>query len=83
MTFIHRLSLVCALVMVTSFSLHEAQAADASQSIAMLDCTLIDDNAAYNDDEINHIQKQRLSMVSDALRADLRERAPLQYHPPR
>ncbi|WP_409219299.1 DUF3280 domain-containing protein [Caballeronia sp. INSB1] len=52
-----------------------ALAQSAPQSIAMLDCTLIDDNAAYNDAEINRIQTERLAMVSGALRDDLRERA--------
>jgi hypothetical protein len=47
----------------------------ASQSIAMLDCTLIDDNAAYNDADINRVQADRLEMVSGALRDALRERA--------
>ncbi|SAL04194.1 hypothetical protein AWB78_06843 [Caballeronia calidae] len=52
-----------------------ALAQGAPQSIAMLDCTLIDDNAAYNDAEIDRIQSARLAMVSGALRDDLRERA--------
>ena len=45
------------------------------QSIAMLDCTLIDDNAAYNDAETTRIQTARLAMVSGALRDDLHARA--------
>ncbi|SPB18473.1 hypothetical protein NOV72_05673 [Caballeronia novacaledonica] len=52
-----------------------APAQHAPQSIAMLDCTLIDDNAAYNDAEIDRIQAERLAMVSGALRDDLRARA--------
>ncbi|WP_277188544.1 DUF3280 domain-containing protein [Caballeronia sp. BR00000012568055] len=64
-----RIAMLCAALFL---SLGTAQA---QPSIAMLDCTLIDDNAAYNDDEINRIQKLRLSMISDALRNDLRERA--------
>ncbi|MDR5768161.1 MULTISPECIES: DUF3280 domain-containing protein [unclassified Caballeronia] len=52
-----------------------ALAQSAPQSIAMLDCTLIDDNAAYNDAEIDRIQSARLAMVSGAFRDDLRERA--------
>jgi Protein of unknown function (DUF2380) len=43
--------------------------------IAVIDCTLIDDNAAYNDAEQNRVQQARVLMTSDALRADLRERA--------
>jgi hypothetical protein len=41
-------------------------------SIALIDCVLIDDNAAYNDAEINRIQQARLQMVSTALREQLR-----------
>lgn len=40
-------------------------------SIAMMNCTLIDDNAAYNDAEINRIQQARIEMISDAVRAQL------------
>jgi hypothetical protein len=75
MRFIYRVLLMCAIIAITPWSSQSALAEDAPQAIAMLDCTLIDDNAAYNDDETNRIQKQRLSMVSDALRDDLRERA--------
>ncbi|MDR5738898.1 DUF2380 domain-containing protein, partial [Caballeronia sp. LZ016] len=50
-------------------------AQDARQSIALLDCTLIDDNAVYNDAEINRIQSQRLQMIGHALRDDMQERA--------
>jgi len=53
------------------------RAQSAEQSIALLDCTLIDDNAAYNDADTNRIQSERLSMISNALRDDLRERTPL------
>ncbi|WP_244816626.1 DUF3280 domain-containing protein [Caballeronia sp. Lep1P3] len=52
-----------------------AKAQGAQQSIALLDCTLIDDNAAYNDAQINRIQSERLAMVSEALRKDVRDRA--------
>jgi hypothetical protein len=72
MTFIRRLTCVCALL--ASF-LMPLGAAHAQQSIAVLDCTLIDDNAAYNDAETNRIQTQRLSMISDYLRHDLDQRA--------
>jgi len=40
-------------------------------SIAVLNCALIDDNAAYNDADTNRIQAARIDMVSDALRAQL------------
>ncbi len=40
-------------------------------SIAVLNCGLIDDNAAYNDADTNRAQASRLGMVSDALRAQL------------
>lgn len=53
----------------------QARAQTAQQSIALLDCTLIDDNAAYNDAETNRIQGERISMIGNALREDLRERA--------
>nr|WP_244197889.1 DUF3280 domain-containing protein [Caballeronia ptereochthonis] len=60
-----------ALFIVTSGAL----AQDAPQSIAVPDCTLIDDNAAYNDAQTDRDQAARLAMVSGALRDDLRERA--------
>ncbi|MDR5796808.1 DUF3280 domain-containing protein [Caballeronia sp. LZ008] len=63
------LALALAIVMTS------ALAQSAPQSIAMLDCTLIDDNAAYNDAEIDRIQSARLAMVSGAFRDDLRESA--------
>jgi hypothetical protein len=40
-------------------------------SIAMMNCTLIDDNAAYNDADTNRIQQARIEMISDVLRAQL------------
>ncbi|WP_250474319.1 DUF3280 domain-containing protein [Caballeronia sp. GAFFF1] len=55
----------------------QAQAQQAQQSIALLDCTLIDDNAAYNDADTNRIQAERLAKVSNALREQLREKTPL------
>jgi hypothetical protein len=51
-----------------------AHAVAAPQTIAVLDCTLIDDNAAYNDAETNRIQQARIGMISDTLRSQLRER---------
>ncbi|MEA3131337.1 MAG: hypothetical protein QOF46_3132, partial [Paraburkholderia sp.] len=40
-------------------------------AIAVLNCTLIDDNAAYNDADTNRLQQARIGMVSDVLRAQL------------
>ncbi|MFL9961874.1 DUF3280 domain-containing protein [Paraburkholderia sediminicola] len=40
-------------------------------SIAVMNCGLIDDNAAYNDAETNRIQQARIDMISNALRAQL------------
>jgi hypothetical protein len=42
-------------------------------SIALMDCVLIDDNAAYNDAEINRVQQARIEMVSNTLREQLRD----------
>ena len=50
-----------------------SQALAAPTSIALMDCVLIDDNAAYNDAETNRIQQARLQMVSTALREQLRD----------
>jgi hypothetical protein len=49
MAFKRRVGLACAIAAAFMLPL---EAAHAQQSIAVLDCTLIDDNAAYNDDEI-------------------------------
>lgn len=43
----------------------------AAVSIAVMNCGLIDDNAAYNDADTNRVQAARVVMVSDALRAQL------------
>jgi Protein of unknown function (DUF2380) len=51
-----------------------ARAASAMRSIAVIDCTLIDDNASYNDADTNRTQQTRIGMISDDLRAQLRER---------
>jgi hypothetical protein len=40
-------------------------------SIAVLNCGLIDDNAAYNDADTNRAQAARIEMVSQTLRAQL------------
>jgi hypothetical protein len=49
-------------------------AVTAPRSIAVMDCTLIDDNAAYNDADTNRIQHARIGMISDDLRSQLRDR---------
>jgi hypothetical protein len=46
----------------------------AARSIAIMDCTLIDDNASYNDADTNRTQQTRIGMISDDLRAQLRDR---------
>jgi Protein of unknown function (DUF2380) len=55
-------------------SLQVAPAGAAARSIAVMDCTLIDDNASYNDADTNRTQQIRIGMISDELRAQLRER---------
>lgn len=73
MTFFLRILRVLCVMSIALASCAFAQ--DAKPSMALIDCTLIDDNAAYNDADINRIQSARLTMVSGALRDDLRERA--------
>lgn len=51
-----------------------SQAMAAPRSIAVIDCTLIDDNASYNDADTNRTQQARISLISDDLRARLRDR---------
>ncbi|OLL31533.1 hypothetical protein BTH42_11380 [Burkholderia sp. SRS-W-2-2016] len=53
------------------FALYAAPAQAEAVSIAVLNCALIDDNAAYNDAEINRQQAARIEMVSHAVRAQL------------
>jgi len=50
-----------------------SQAFGAPTSIAVMNCVLIDDNAAYNDAVTNRIQQTRIEMVSEALREQLRD----------
>ncbi|HEY1997970.1 DUF3280 domain-containing protein [Paraburkholderia sp.] len=50
-----------------------AYAVPPQTSIAVPDCGLLDDNAAYNDAQINRIQQARIGMVSDAMRSGLRD----------
>ncbi|SEA30847.1 DUF3280 domain-containing protein [Paraburkholderia sartisoli] len=51
-----------------------AQPAGTPSTIAVPDCTLIDDNAAYNDADVTRVQQLRVTMISDQLRNALRER---------
>ncbi len=51
-----------------------SQAMAATRSIAVIDCTLIDDNASYNDADTNRTQQARVVLISDDLRAQLRDR---------
>jgi hypothetical protein len=51
-----------------------ARADSAAKSIAIPDCSLIDDNAAYNDADITRTQSARLAMVSDELRRQVSAR---------
>src|ERR1700709_218174 len=50
-------------------------AAAPQQTIAVMNCALIDDNAEYNDADLTHTQLARAAMISDTLRAQLQERA--------
>lgn len=62
---------LCIVFAMLSEMLACTQANAAPTSIAVMDCVLIDDNAAYNDAEINRIQQTRIEMVSQALREQL------------
>src|ERR1700749_5105803 len=68
----HRALLRCAIA--ASLALSIAPVRASPPGIAVIDCTLIDDNAAYNDAEKNRVQQARVLMTSEALRGDLRER---------
>jgi hypothetical protein len=63
-----------ACVIAACLALAASQAQAAQKSIAVVDCALIDDNAAYNDAELTRIQNERLGMISNALRDELRSR---------
>lgn len=63
------------LSVVMVFALSAVKAATPAKSIALTDCTLIDDNAAYNDAATTQQDLARVRMVSDELRGQLRERA--------
>jgi hypothetical protein len=62
---------LCACIGGASFMLAAASAHAEPVSIAVMNCALIDDNAAYNDAEINRIQQARIDMISNAMRAQL------------
>jgi len=57
-------------ILVAGFS-PAGQAAATQRSIAVMDCTLIDDNASYNDADTNRTQQARLELISNDLRAQL------------
>lgn len=52
-------------------ALAAAHATAAPGSIAVPDCTLIDDNAMYNDAAVNREQQARLGLISNDLRSQL------------
>ena len=63
---------VCALcILVAGSGFAAAPARAEPPSIAVMNCALIDDNAAYNDADINRIQQARIEMISNVLRAQL------------
>lgn len=67
--FLRRASVFCAVVAGLVFVASPARAEPAS--IAVMNCGLIDDNAAYNDAEINRIQQARIEMISNVVREQL------------
>ncbi|WP_213776053.1 DUF3280 domain-containing protein [Caballeronia sp. dw_276] len=69
-----RVALCVILVAALSYASQTAQAAAAQRSIAVMDCTLIDDNASYNDADTNRTQQARLGLISNDLRAQLSDR---------
>jgi hypothetical protein len=64
------LSVVVAICLLASAS----QVVAAPKSIVVVNCGLIDDNAAYNDAELTRVQHERVVMASDELRGQLRDR---------
>lgn len=68
----NRRNVVCAIAVCTCLAASQVQAAQ--KSIAVVNCALIDDNAAYNDADITRIQNARLGMISDELRDQLNAR---------
>jgi len=71
-----RLFCVVGIVCIALFSSGAAQGATpAAKSIAVTDCTLIDDNASYNDAATTQQDAARVQMISGELRAQLRDRS--------
>jgi hypothetical protein len=67
---------VFGIVCIALFPLGAAEgAAPAPKSIAVTDCSQIDDNAAYNDAATTQQDAARVRMISDELRGQLRDRA--------
>ncbi|MDR5754399.1 MULTISPECIES: DUF3280 domain-containing protein [unclassified Caballeronia] len=67
-----RQTIACTLA--ACFCILASPAHAAPRSIAVVNCALIDDNAAYNDAELTRVQNARLGMISDELRDQLRSR---------
>lgn len=70
--FVRCASVLCAVVAsVVGIGFAAAPVSAGPVSIAVMNCGLIDDNAAYNDAETNRTQQARIDMISNALRAQL------------
>jgi hypothetical protein len=70
--FVRGASVLCAVVAsVVGIGFAAAPVSTGPASIAVMNCGLIDDNAAYNDAETNRTQQARIDMISNALRAQL------------
>jgi hypothetical protein len=68
-------ALVSGIVCLVLFLSGAPHAATPAKSIAVTDCTLIDDNAAYNDTATLQQDAARVRMISDEMRMQLRDRA--------
>jgi hypothetical protein len=62
---------VLVIAVVAGFGFGAAPAWAGPVSIAVMNCVLIDDNAAYNDAETNRTQQARIDMIGNAVRAQL------------
>jgi hypothetical protein len=62
-------AVVAVLALVAGFGASPAWAGPVP--IAVMNCLLIDDNAAYNDADTNRIQQARIDMIGNAVRAQL------------
>jgi hypothetical protein len=72
--FVRRAAVLCATVFCVGFAgffVMVVAARAEPVSIAVLNCGLIDDNAAYNDADTNRAQAARIEMVSNTVRAQL------------